>query len=267
MLGCLRPRARVVFLVFASVALPSLGWPALGWAADHHTGKHEAAEHHFADSEPGEHAAEPHDGKHGHGAGHHAAPTFADINWYYGLLGEKEGAEPSLLFRPPGTPVPLGALLLNTAILFYFLGRFGGPAIRSGLSSRKQRIAGDIQAAARMKEEAKGQLDHYEQKLAHISAELERILAETRAQSALEHERIVQEAKVRHSTLEAEARSILVQELAHGRQAAVTALIDQAVAKARERISSELESGDHDRLAQNLVESVETQLKAGGHAA
>jgi F-type H+-transporting ATPase subunit b len=216
-----------------------------------------------AKAEEEAHAHEPHgseahaeEGGHGHGHDVHAAPTFADINWAQGFIAEKEGVEPGLLWRAPGTPVPLLALLLNTAILFYFLGRFGGPAIRSGLISRKERIAGDIESARRMQEEAKAQLDHYEQKLAHMSAETERVLAEVRAQAKLEHERIVLEAKARHVALEEEARQIIEHERAHARQAAIETLVARAVDGAREEILKNLRPDDQERLARGLQDSV-----------
>ena len=46
----------------------------------------------------------------------HHVPTLEDYNWFYGFLGEKDGAEPSFLFRPKGMPVPFGAMLLNSAL-------------------------------------------------------------------------------------------------------------------------------------------------------
>jgi len=230
--------------------------PGVASSADHHETDHH--EQHAEGSEA-EHSSE-HGEAHGHGE--HAAPTFADINWAYGFLGEKEGVEPSLLWRSPGMPVPLGALLLNTAILFYLLGRFGGPAIKSGLVSRQQRIAGDIEAAGRMQAEAKEQLAHYEQKLAHMSAETERVLAEVREQAKLEHERIVQDAKARHLALEEEARQIIEHERAHARQAAIEALVERAIEGAREEILKNLRPDDQERLARGLQENVEGQQGA-----
>lgn len=251
------PSLLVAFALALGLAVmpePVQAEPAHGDEAIHAEDVHAAAE--------GEHAAAGHGaGEHGHGD-HHAAPTFADINWFHGFVGEKEGVQPSFLWRAPGTPVPLGALLLNTAILFYFLGRFGGPAIRSGLSARKERIAGDIEAAKRMQEEAKGQLAHYEQKLAHMASETERILADVRAQAKGEHERIVAEAKARTVALQEEARQIIEHERAHARQAAIHTLVERAIEGAREEIVKSLRSDDQERLAKSLLEKVEGPVGA-----
>lgn len=62
-------------------------------------------------------------GAHGeaHGDDHGPGP----INWFYGMLAETDTQEPNLLFRPKGMQPPLGAMLLNTAILFYVVYRAG----------------------------------------------------------------------------------------------------------------------------------------------
>ncbi|HWZ91366.1 MAG TPA: hypothetical protein VNW92_21035, partial [Polyangiaceae bacterium] len=70
----------------------------------------------------------------------HHVPTLEDYNWFYGFLGEKDGVEPSLLFRPKGMPVPFGAMVLNSLILYYLLIRFAKKPIAAALKSRKVSI-------------------------------------------------------------------------------------------------------------------------------
>ncbi len=213
--------------------------------------------HGHSSGEVGAHEADQ-NGEHGGGA-HGHVPEFSDINWFYGLLAEREGP-PSLLFRPPGMPVPLGALIFNSLLLFYLLWRFGGPALRRGLVSRKERIAGEIQAAAKMKEEAEKQLQHYEQKLHHMSVELERIMKEMREQAEAEHARILAEAKSRREAMEQEALDIVAHELVQARQEAVRALVARSVKAAAVRIEKDLQDEDQNRLADILVRNVEKQL-------
>jgi F-type H+-transporting ATPase subunit b len=197
----------------------------------------------------------------GHGA--HHEPTWHDINWFYGMIGEREGAEPGLLFRPVGMPVPLGAMLLNTALLFYLLGRFGAPAVRSGLEARRERLAGAIDAAARMKEEAAAQLARYETRLAEMSSEMERIKREMREQAEADRARILAEAKDRRVALEQETRRLLEQELAEAREHALRIAVGRAMALAATRIEQGLSEADHERLGANLVGALEQQLKQG----
>src|SRR5690606_39041088 len=124
-------------------------------------------------------------------------------------------------WRPPGTPIPLGALLINTAILFYLIGRFGGPGVRQGLSDRKARIAGDIQKAAAMRKEAEGQLAHYEEKLAEMEAEMARIKREMQQQAEADRQGILKETKDRRAAMEAEAKQMIEQELSGVRHQAM----------------------------------------------
>lgn len=197
-------------------------------------------------------------------AGHHAAPTFADINWFYGLIGEREGVQPGLLFRPVGMPVPLGSLLINSGILFFLIWKLGGPAIAQGLVSRKQRIAGDIEAAAEMKKDAERQLAHYEGKLKEVGEEMERIKKEMRLQAEADRKKIVEEAKARAVALEAEAKILIDQERAHARHEATKAALVLAVKEARSQIESRLTAEDQERLASDLLTSVERHFSSQG---
>lgn len=224
------------------------------------TVEHEATAHAAPAEDP--HVAGQ-DGAHGAHGAHGHVPHFSDINWFTGMLAEREGP-PSFLFRPPGTPVPLGALLLNSLILFYLIGRFGGPALRKGLVARKARIAGEIEAAAKMRAEAEQQLEHYEQKLHHMSTELERIMKEMRSQAEAEHARILEEAKVRREAMEHEARQVIEHELAHARQQAVHALIERSIARATATVKGQLNEQDQGRLGDGLVESVRSHLGRTG---
>lgn len=213
---------------------------------------------HGADVEP---AAGHHESGHGHD-GH--VPRFSDINWFYGLVGEKEGAEPSLLWRPVGMPVPFGALILNTAILFFLIGRFGGPSIKEGLVGRKERIAGDIESAARMKAEAEQQLAHYEGKLAEMEADMKRIREEMRLQAEADRVQILADAQKRRDALESEARVLLAQELSQARQDATQRAVTGAVQAAREQIQKHLTAQDQERLARDLLGSLQVHLKKEG---
>ena len=197
-----------------------------------------------------------------HAAGHgHHVPHFSDINWFTGLIGEKEGVEPGLLWRPVGMPVPLGALLINTAILFFFLGRFGGPAISSGLKARKEQISSEIDRAAAMKNEAESQLAHYEGKLAEMAAEMDRIKQDLREQAHLERKRVLSEANERAESLRTEAGKMIEQQLDQARQEAIERAVVVAVTKARIELAKSLASTDQDRLAQDLFSSLDTYFE------
>jgi F-type H+-transporting ATPase subunit b len=184
------------------------------------------------------------------------------VNWFYGFLGEKEGVEPSLLYRKPGTPVPVGVLLVDTALLFFIIGRIAGPSVGQGLRDRKQRIAGDIEAASAMKAEAEGQLSFYENKLEQMSAEMERIKVDMRTQATLEREHILKEAAARREAMEREARHLVEQELAATKQTIAHLVAHEAIRLAREEIQKSLTPADNERLAKEFLGDLEKRSKS-----
>jgi len=229
----------------------ALGTPGLSLAAEA-----QGPSAHSGDNGAHEEDAQGHDGHH--------VPHFSDINWIYGFLGEKEDVSPSLLWRPPGTPIPLGALILNTAILFFLIGRLGGPGIRQGLAGRKARIAGDIERAAKMRAEAEEQLAHYEEKLTQMEAEMVRIKVEMKEQAEADRARILREAKERRTHLEAGARLMIEQELANARHDTTVKAVSLAMRAAREQIEKALQADDHERLSADLIASIESKLQSRG---
>jgi F0F1-type ATP synthase membrane subunit b/b' len=229
---------------------------------DHAGHDHGTPDHSGASELPGYERAENEVAEEANNQGHHGhVPHFSDINWFYGLLGEKKDAEPSLLWRPPGMPAPLGALLINTAILFYVLGRFGGPGIRQGLIDRKERIAGDIDKAAKMKAEAEEQLAYHEEKLERMEAEMTRIKKEMAEQAEADRARIIAEAKERRAAIEAESRKLIEQELAQARHDATLRAVSAAVAAARAQVVKNMNTQDQERLAQDFLGNLETEAK------
>lgn len=234
-------------LFAASPALAQEGHPAEAPAA--------GSEVHAAEGH-GEHAAE---GEH---AGHDHAPTFDDINWGYGFLGEKEGAEPSLLWRPKGMPVPFGALALNAAILYFLLIKFGKKPIGDALKARKLGIMKGMEEAARMKAEAEASLAKYKKQLDEIDSEAERIRREMKEAGEAESARILGEAKERRERMERDARTLVDQEMKAARETLLRETVRAAVKSAEATLVAKLSDGDRQRLGDEFLASV----KASGAA-
>ncbi|HEV8244127.1 MAG TPA: ATP synthase F0 subunit B, partial [Polyangiaceae bacterium] len=162
-------------------------------------------------------AAEQAEGTSAQGEKHE--PGLGDINWFYGMVGEKEGVPPSVLYRPKGMPAPFGALLLNAALLYLILFRVLGPPITQGLKDRKQGILRGMDEAARMKREAKRRLREFEDKLENIDDEIERVRREMREAGEADRARILAEAKERRTRMERDAQLLIEQELGAAREA------------------------------------------------
>jgi F-type H+-transporting ATPase subunit b len=199
----------------------------------------------------------------GHGeAEHDHAPTFDDVNWGYGFLGEKEGVEPSLLWRPKGMPVPFGALALNAAILYWLLIKFGKKPIGDALKARKLGIMKGMEDAAKMKAEAEASLKKYQQKLDGIDQDIERIKREMKEAGEAESARIVSEAKERRERMERDARTLIEQELKAAREELMRETVRAAVKSAETSLMAKVGDADQQRLGDEFLASVKASSAA-----
>lgn len=212
---------------------------------------------------PGAHApaggaADAHGG--GHGADHGPGP----INWFYGMLAETDTHEPNLLFRPKGMQPPLGAMLLNTGILFYVIYRFGKRPLGEAVRKRKATIMQGMDDAARMKEEAADRLAEYEEKLEHVDEEIERLKREMREAGEAERARILAEAKERSLRMERDSRLLIEQELKAARQALVREAVEGAVKSAGSILAKEIGAADHARMADEYLAALDQAVVTKG---
>jgi len=211
---------------------------------------------------------------HGEGAtGEHGGKAAADhgpgpINWFYGMVYAAEGVEPDLIKRPKHMPPPLGALLLNTGILFWVVYRVGRRPVSDALKKRRTTIMQGIDDAARMKSEAEERLSAYEDKLAHLDEEIERVKREMREAGEADRARILAEAKERRIRMEREAQLLMEQELKAARQALLQTTVEAAMASASEQLAKGLTPADHQRLADEYLSAVDDAAinSTGGRA-
>jgi F-type H+-transporting ATPase subunit b len=188
-----------------------------------------------------------------HGA---EAEHESEFNWAYGFVGEKDGVEPGLAYRPKGMAPPFLANLLNAAILFSIILLAGKKPIAAGLRSRKERIVQGMEEAGRMKAEAAMRLAGYEEKLERLGQEIERIHREMREGAEADRVRILAEAKDRRERMERDARLMIEQELKAAQQELVRQTVAVAMVAAQGLIAKELGSADHDRLAREYLDTL-----------
>ncbi|HEY4159812.1 MAG TPA: ATP synthase F0 subunit B [Polyangiaceae bacterium] len=185
-------------------------------------------------------------------------PTFDDINWYYGVFGEKEGVEPSLWYRPKGMPVPFGAMLFNSTILFFLLFRFGRKPVMDGLRARKVAILRGIEEAEKMRIAAEARLAEFEQKLATIEEEITRVRDEMRATGEAERKRILSEAQEKRARMERDARVLIEQELKATHELLLGEMVRGAVRAAEASLLAKITAQDHTRLAEEHLAGLKT---------
>ena len=198
---------------------------------------------------------------------HEPAGHEEEFNWAYGFLGEKDGVEPSVAYRPKGMAPPFLANIINAAILFSIIVIAGKKPIAEGLKKRKERIVQGMEEAGKMKAEAAAQLAMYEEKLSRLDQEIERIKTEMRDAAEAERHRTLAEAKERRDRMERDARLLVEQELKAAHESLVRETVAAAVRSAEELIQKELAAADHDRLAQDYLETLrKAPIGASGSA-
>lgn len=216
-------------------------------------------DHAAHDAEHGKHGAghdgdgEAHDDVHGAGHDDHGP---GEVNWFYGMLGERPDVEPSALWRPVGMPAPYGAMLLNTSILFFVLYRVGSKKVSEGLKERKRSILKGFEEAGQMKQAATTRLADYEQKLDSIDQEIERVRVQMREAAEIERKRVLQEAKERRERMERDARILVEQELKAAREQLIQETARVSLESAQKLIVAQLTAGDKERLLQEYLTSV-----------
>jgi F-type H+-transporting ATPase subunit b len=190
------------------------------------------------------------------GEGSAAHEHHQEFNWYYGLLGEKAGEEPSLLWRAPGTPAPFVAQLFNTLLLIGLFVRFGRQPLARALADRRQRILRGIEEASAMQAEAAEQLRVYRSKLDNLDAEIERVRREMREGAESERRRVLEEAAARRTRLEQEARVLVERELAALREDLTRETAIAALDSARTLLQRNVSTDDHRRLCEQYLQSL-----------
>jgi F-type H+-transporting ATPase subunit b len=195
----------------------------------------------------GEEGAEDHE---------HHVPKLEDYNFFYGFLGEKDDVEPSILWRPTGTPVPFGAMLLNSAVLYWLLVRFAKKPLAHALKSRKASILRGMEEAGKMKQDSEARLAEYEQKLATLDQEIERIRQDMRSAGQSERKRILAEAKEKRTRMERDAQTLIGQELKTAREGLLLEMSRAALRSAENILRSRVTAADQNRLAEDYLAGI-----------
>ncbi|HYQ27962.1 MAG TPA: ATP synthase F0 subunit B [Polyangiaceae bacterium] len=192
----------------------------------------------------------------------HHVPKFEEYNFFYGFLGERDDVEPNVLWRPTGTPVPFGAMLLNSAVLYWLLVRFAKKPLAAALKSRKTNILRGMEEAGQMKKEAEARLADYEQKLATVDQEIERVREDMRSAGQSERKRILAEAKEKRARMERDAQTLISQELKSAREGLLADMSRAALRSAESTLRARITAADQARLAEDYLAGIKQAATA-----
>ncbi len=189
---------------------------------------------------------------------HGAEPEekLAPINWIYGFLGEKEGVEPGILFRPKGMPIPFLANIFNAAILLFVGYRLTRAPLAEGLKKRKEAFESQAIEAKKTHDEAAARLSEYKERMERLAADGDRIKDEYDAQAKRDRERMIHEAEEKREALNREAVLILDQEARQKQHDLLKATVEAAAKQAEELVRKQLTQADQERLAEEYLKQL-----------
>jgi len=145
---------------------------------------------------------------------------------------------------------------INFLIFAAILRKYALPAVRDAIRQRREKIVLALNEAKRAKEEAEALRRDYENKLAGLAAEQERMRTQALEAAEREKDRILEDARRAAERVQSEARHIAQREVEEARRVLRQEVAEQAVRLATELVTARLTQNDQRRFVQNLVAEV-----------
>lgn len=150
----------------------------------------------------------------------------------------------------------LAFFTINFVLFVLLLRKYALPVVRDALRQRRAAVVQALSEAKRAREEAEQLRKEYEEKLAGLAAEQERLRLETLAAAEREKEKTLSEARRLAERIRAEAQLIAQREAAEARRLLRQEVVQQAILMATEMIRTHLRPEDHSRFIRNLAAEV-----------
>jgi F-type H+-transporting ATPase subunit b len=146
--------------------------------------------------------------------------------------------------------------VLNFAVLAVALFFILRKPVSKMLKSRIEGIRDQLSDLEEKKKEAEKQLAEYEEKLAHLNQEAEKVIAEYIRQGTEAKNRILSEAENAAQRLEEQARRNIEHEFEQAKINLQADIMDKALEKAEEIIKEKITLEDQDRLVAEYLKKV-----------
>jgi F-type H+-transporting ATPase subunit b len=150
----------------------------------------------------------------------------------------------------------LAFFTINFVLFVLLLRKYALPVVRDALRQRRAAIVQALNEAKRAREEAERLRVEYEQKLAGLAAEQERLRLEAVAAAEREKDKILNEARRLADRIRAEAQMIAQREIEDARRMLRREVAEQAIRIATEMIRAQLRPEDQRRFVRNLAAEV-----------
>lgn len=187
--------------------------------------------------------------KAGHaGAGDHAVAAEAG----HGDAGHG-GGHGSL---SPAKLKDFGWRIANFIVLMMILVKFGAKPIGSGLAARQKKIKDEIETLQQKRSEAEKSYNDFQEKLATVESEIDKIVDRAIAQAETEKAKIIEKAEKAAADIRRSAEMAVQNEVTEARRILKNEVADQASVMAEQLIVKNLTADDQVKIIENYLAKV-----------
>lgn len=146
--------------------------------------------------------------------------------------------------------------VINFAVLFIALFFILKKPVSQTLNGRIKGIKTELEGLEAKKKEAEKKLAEYNQQIASLDREVEKIISEYIKQGKAAGERILEESKKAAEKLEDQARKNIENEFKNAKLKLQKDILEKALTKAEELLKKKITSEDHNRLVDEYLDKV-----------
>lgn len=148
------------------------------------------------------------------------------------------------------------AQILNFLILVFVLAKFAYKPVVRIMDERKNKIAGDLEAAEKAKEDAEAVKAEYAEKLANARQEAQAIIDNARKTAQAAHDKIMAETKAEQEQIIASAKDAIALEKKKAMDDIRTQVVSLSMIAAGKIVEQKLGSEEDKKLAGEIVDSI-----------
>ena len=146
--------------------------------------------------------------------------------------------------------------VMNFVVLFVAVFLVARKPVAAALSGRIKGIKDELEGLEAQKKEAEATLAKYNEQIATLDGEAEKIMAQYIQQGEEAKKRILEEAAASAQKLEEQASRNIAHEFANARQKLQDEVLAKALVKAEEMVQKSITSDDQDKLVDEYLDKV-----------
>ena len=150
----------------------------------------------------------------------------------------------------------LGLRVMNFAVLLFLLVKFAAKPIGSGLAGRRKAIKDEIEELEAKKATAEKSYKEFEQKLATVEKDIDKVVDRAIAQAEVEKAKIIEKAEQAAADIKRQAEMLIQKEIMEARRTLKNEVAEQAAVLAEELIVKNLTADDQVKIVEDYLDKV-----------